>query len=368
MAWFDATARDLPWRRTNDPYRIWVAEVLLQQTRIEQAIPYYERFLRAFPTLSSLAKARRERVMKVWEGAGYYSRAHRLHDASREIFRDHGGRLPTTPEELEQLPGFGPYTSRSVAALAFGHPKVALDANGLRVISRLFLLDLPPAERGRAASEVAERALGDLPPRAFNEGLMELGQRYCAARSPRCPECPLRDLCRARAELPDPGVFPPAAARPPRPRVVAAVGVLVGPDGRVLISRRPKGGLLGGLWEFPGGKVEPGETPAQTVVREFEEEVGVRARVVRHLGTLEHDYSHFHVTLHGFLLAATTVRAVPLSPSRRWTSPRKMGDLPLPTATRRMLPWLADVGGGEPPKLAPVASRSSGPPRIRTGP
>jgi A/G-specific adenine glycosylase len=350
VRWFSRESRDLPWRRTRDPYRIWVAEVLLQQTRIEQALPYYERFLKAFPTVERLAAAPRERVMKLWEGAGYYARARHLHEAAREIVRTHGGRLPSMVEELERLPGFGPYTARSVAALAFGVPTVALDANGLRVLSRVFLLDLPPARRRARAAEVALLALGERPPREFTEALMELGQRHCVARAPRCPGCPVRALCRARAELPDPGSFPLPTRRSPRPRVQAAVGLLVR-DGRVLVALRPEGGLLGGLWEFPGGKVERRERPEEAVLREFEEEVGIVTKVVRPLGTIEHDYTHFHVVLQGFLLSSE--QDAVLTPGRRWATRRELEALPLPAATRRMLPWLDGM-------LSRTSSRGSG--------
>jgi A/G-specific adenine glycosylase len=352
VRWFRREARDLPWRRTDDPYALWVAEVLLQQTRVDQALPYFERFLRAFPTLETLAGASRDRVLKLWEGAGYYGRAHRLHEASQIVLARHGGRLPSTPEALEELPGFGPYTSRSVAAIAYGVPVVALDANALRVLARISLVR-ETGQKGRARLEAHARAmLGDLPPRAFNEGLMEVGQRFCLPRAPRCPACPLRSECRARRELPDPGSFPVRGRATPRPRVGAAVGVLA-ENGRVLVGRRPSGGLLPGLWEFPGGKIEEGETPADAVVREFREETGIDAEVERPLGIVEHDYSHFHATLHVFLLSA---RAGPRSRGERpfrWVGPLELSALALPGATRKMLPWVLPTLAARPRGSAP---------------
>lgn len=339
-AWFESQARDLPWRRTGDPYAIWVAEVLLQQTRVEQALPYFERFLSAFPSVGSLARAPEDRVLKVWEGAGYYARARRLREAAQVLVARWEGRLPRSVHELEALPGFGPYTARSVASIAFGLPVVALDANGLRVLSRLFLIRGEGRRRWEKAQALGEAALSSNAPRSFNEGLMELGQRFCHARSPECAPCPLRDLCRARRELTDPGSFPPPRARPPRPTVEAAVGILLR-DGRVLVGRRPVGGLLGGLWEFPGGKLEPRESARAAVVREFLEETGLVARVHRRLGTVEHDYSHFHAKLHVFLLSGNGEPRSPDGRRLRWVRPAELSRLALPGATRKMLPWVA---------------------------
>ncbi|MDE1835567.1 MAG: A/G-specific adenine glycosylase [Euryarchaeota archaeon] len=356
VAWFEREALDLPWRRTRDPYRIWVAEVLLQQTRVEQARPYYGRFLAAFPTIEELAQARREEVLKVWEGAGYYARAHRLHEAAQFLIHRRQGKLPSEVEEMEQLPGFGPYTSRAVAAIAFGVPVVALDANALRVLARLFLIDPSGGKTAPRAEALGRQALGGHPPRAFNEALMELGQRYCTARSPRCGACPLARRCAARQELPDPGAFPPRRPRPVRPRVEAAVGLLER-EGRWLVGQRPPGGLLGGLWEFPGGKLKPGESAEAAIIREFREEAGLRTSVVEHLGDVEHDYSHFHATLHVFRLAGTKGTGHPLGVERtlRWVTARELPALPLPTATCKMLVW-----------VSPRTSRGSGSRRGRS--
>ena len=307
-----------------------MAEFLLQQTRVDQALPYYQRFLTRFPDLPSLARAREASVLKAWEGAGYYARARHLRDLARKVVRSGGGALPPQVERLRELPGVGEYTARALAAIAFGRPVVAVDANVERVLTRV-LYPSPPGD------PEAEFLLGQADPRAFNEGLMELGQRVCTPRHPHCPRCPVRRLCGANRELPDPAAVPRRARRSVRPRVRAAVGLLVR-DGTFLIQRRPFGGLLGGLWEFPGGKVEPGETPAQAVRREFAEEAGLAVRVLRPLGVLEHDYSHFHVSLHVFALSLRPGTAILPGP-QRWATLATLGRLPLPTATRRMLPW-----------------------------
>ena len=338
VEWFQREARPLPWRETRDPYRILVAEVLLQQTRVDQALPFYHRFLRRFPTLDALARAREPSVLKAWEGAGYYARARHLRALARTLVREQGGRFPRSARELSPLPGVGPYTSRAVAALAFGEKVVALDSNGVRVLSRLELSKGGPAELG----ERADRALGELPPRAFNEALMELGQRYCLPRRPRCRECPLRGECLAVRKLADPGVFPPRRPAPARVREEEGRGVLVSPGGRVLLHRRPSRGLLGGLWELPGGRIRAGEEPRRGVVRTWKASTGIATRVVAELGRLEQEYSHRHVVVHVFQLAARG--SVPQKvTSARWVRASDLPRLALPRVVHRMRPWIEEA-------------------------
>ncbi len=290
LAWFPRHRRPLPWRRHRTPYRIWVAEVLLQQTRVAQAVPYFERFVRRFPTVQSLARGSEEQVLKAWEGAGYYARARHLHQAARQVVRERDGQLPHRAEELRELPGVGPYIAAAVASLAFNEPDVALDANGLRVLARWTL------ERGDPRRATVHRRLYrwamDRRPRArsgeFNEALMELGETVCLPTRPRCGECPIAPHCRARQELPDPGAIP--ARRPTRakPLVVASVVALTR-RGRWLVLRRPSSGLLGGLWEFPGGKLRPGEPPIAGARRELREETGLTAGPLDELGLFRHE-------------------------------------------------------------------------------
>ena len=270
LTWFRAHRRPLPWRTDRDPYRRWVAEVLLQQTRVAQAAPYFDRFVREFPSLESLARASEGAVLKAWQGAGYYARARHLRLAAREVVRARGGRFPTTVVEWEELPGVGPYIARALASLVDGVPVIALEANGLRVAARWTgeTGDVTkPAVRTRLA-RVLEELLPKDAPGEFNEALMELGETVCRPVVPSCPDCPVRFGCRALADLPDPGAIPRSRRAKPRPHVRAAVAVIEC-GGRWLVQRRPPGGLLGGLWEFPGGKVERGERPADAAAREL---------------------------------------------------------------------------------------------------
>lgn len=366
LAWFDRHRRPLPWRRSRDPYRIWVAEVLLQQTRVEQAAPYFERFLRRFPKVSRLARATEEEVLKAWEGAGYYGRARRLRHAAQRLVAEHGGRLPREIRTLERLPGIGPYTARAIGALAYDLPCVALEANGLRVASRWFREERE-VERRVVQRQLAARLEELLPPgRAapFNEALMELGETVCLPLRPRCPACPASDGCRAYRELADPSSLPRHRPERARPHVRASV-VAVERDGRWLVQRRPSDGLLGGLWEFPGGKIEPGESPRAAALRELGEEVGVRPHGVSAAGVVRHGYSHFTVELHVF--RTSFYGTVPTGRTRRWASPEELERLALPTATRKVLGVLGVVPNGAPRSLptSPAPARRVPPPATR---
>lgn len=315
-----------------------MAEVLLQQTRVQQASPYFERFVHRFPNVRSLARAREETVLKIWQGAGYYARARHLHAAARLLRDEHGGRLPSSVEELEKLPGFGKYISRAVASLAFDAPVVALEANGRRVAARWWAdrADVRTPATQRRLSRRLERLLPVGRSAAFNEALMELGETICLPARPRCSVCPVRAYCRAFATLPDPGSIPRRRGRVRRPHVRAAV-VVVEAGGRYLVQRRPSSGLLGGLYEFPGGKIEAGETPIRAARRELREETGLRIGPLSPAGVVHHAYSHFTVELHIFRGRLTG--PLPRLPSRRqrWAGLGELRHLPLPKATEKVV-------------------------------
>ncbi len=339
LAWFRTTRRELPWRRRRGPYRIWVAEVLLQQTRVDQAVPYFERFVARFPTVRSLARAHEAQILKVWEGAGYYARARNLGAAARDVVRRHRGRLPRTVSELEELPGVGPYIARAVASLAFGAPTVALEANGKRVAARWWM------ERGdvrtSAVARVLERRLTDLLPEdapgEFNEALMELGETICLPVSPQCRRCPVSMTCRAYATLEAPGVIPVRFSRRRKPHLRAAVLVVQSAD-RFLIQRRGRGGLLAGLYEFPGGRIERGESPEAAARRELEEETGLRVPGrIEPIGIVHQSYSHFSVDLHVYHARLPRIRRVRTDHDRQWASRAQIQRLPLPRATEKIL-------------------------------
>jgi A/G-specific adenine glycosylase len=311
LVWWDADHADLPWRRTRDPYAIWVAEIMLQQTQIAAVIPYYERWMARFPTVEALADAPLDDVLKQWEGLGYYSRARNLHAAAQRIVRDYGGSLPRTVDKLMKLPGVGRYTAGAVASIAFDTRAPALDGNGIRVLSRLFDVaeDVTlPATRQRLW-RLAEEITPAERPGDFNQALMEFGQRICVPRNPRCLICPLSAVCLARQR----GTQLERPVRPPRRRTPHhdVVAVVIWEDGapaaggRFLITQRPLSGLLGGLWEFPGGKAEPGETLPDALRREIREELGLEVEPGAFIIQIEHAFTHFRITVHAYHAAYT---------------------------------------------------------------
>lgn len=301
IAWFEANKADLPWRRTRDPYSIWVSEIMLQQTQVSTVVPYFERFLARFPTLQDLAAAPLDAVLKHWEGLGYYSRARNLHRAAQHIMSFHKGRVPEQLPELLALPGVGRYTAGAIASLAFGADLPVLDGNVIRILTRL--LDLPDDVRLPATQQrlwqLAEALLPAGRAGTWNEALMELGRRICTPKTPACEICAIAQHCVARAHNTQhlrPVKSP--AARTPHYDVTAAV--IRGADDRLLIAQRPAEGMLGGLWEFPGGKREPGESLQACLVREIAEELGIVIAVGRQIGTVRHAYTHFRITLYAF--------------------------------------------------------------------
>ena len=257
LDWFATHKRDLPWRQEpRDPYHVWLAEIMLQQTQVTTVIPYYHRWLDRFPTLEALAEAPLDDVLKLWEGLGYYSRARNLHRAAQEVMRDHGGHIPDTVDGLRQLPGIGPYTAGAIASLAFQRDAPILDGNVARVLSRLFAIesDVKSPETIAALWSLSESLLPKGHAGEFNEALMDHGATICTPRIPRCPICPIRQYCVAHAQG-TPEAFPVKAARKTVPRKDVGTAVIVDPDGYLLMAQRPTQGLLGGLWEFPGGEI-----------------------------------------------------------------------------------------------------------------
>ncbi len=311
--------------------------MLLQQTRVAQAAPYYERLVARFPNVRSLARARVGSVLKAWQGAGYYARARRLHAAARELLRSRAGGMPRSVEELEALPGVGPYVARAIAALAFDAPVVALEANGLRVAAR-WTREEGDLRQARVRERLA-RALGSALPRhrpgAFNEAVMELGETVCRPQHPDCERCPVAGYCRAFRETADPGALPRRPPRRRRPHVRAAV-VVLSSGSRWLVQRRSPDALLGGLWEFPGGKIRRGERPEQAARRELREETGLAAGALAPVGVVRHAYSHFSVELHVFAGAVRGPHR--LRPGdRRWATPAGLARLPVPKATEKIV-------------------------------
>lgn len=348
LLWFAHNKRPLPWRERYTPYEVWISEVMLQQTQMERGVAYFRRWLERFPDVATLAAAPEEAVLQAWEGLGYYNRARNLHRAARQII-DRDGVFPDTPEGLLALPGIGPYTAAAIASIAFNVPVACVDANVERVISRLFDVD-SPVKQEPAASAIRQWAQRLLPPgqaREHNQAMMELGALICG-KKPQCAICPLERFCTARHlgivhERPVPGRKTPIV-----PLTVAS-GVLCCRS-KVFVQQRLNTGAWARLWEFPGGRVETGESPAEAIVREFREETGFAVRVQQPCGIIRHGYTTFRVTLHCFLLELEDEEAARLHDTKgyplpevltaatacRWLTPDELDSIAMPAAHRKL--------------------------------
>ncbi len=343
LAFYDRARRDLPWRRERDPYRIWVSEIMLQQTRVETAEPYYRRWMQRFPTLDDLAAASRDEVLKAWEGLGYYSRARRIHDGARMVCERLGGEIPSTAQALRELPGVGEYTAGAVASIAFGEVTPAIDGNARRVLARLFDLADPSLAELRA---IVEELIDRERPGDFNQAVMELGATICTPRTPTCGACPLGSVCRAKAA----GTQldrPMTKSRGKTPLREFGVAVVLDPESRLLMRRRPEEGLLGGLWEFPNMSIRPGEHSAQAARRAAAEAGAHRLESSSSTasGTLHpvrHTFSHFRAIYRPHAFSAAPVS---LPEGCRWIEPPEASGLAMPVAQRKILEsWRSAVG------------------------
>lgn len=339
LRWYARHGRALPWRRSVDPYAIWVSEVMLQQTRVDTVVPFYERFLSRFPTVESLAAAPLQDVLKAWENMGYYSRARNFHKAAGVIVRQMGGRIPATYDELIRLPGVGRYTASAVLSIAFRKRVLALDGNVKRVICRLFAVKAPLDER-RTLKKIEMLGSDLLPGKdssSFNQALMDLGATICMDRNPVCDICPVREHCLAFSRNIQ-GRVPLRRKRASIPHREMTASVIRDRRGRVLVVQRPAAGLLGGLWKFPGGEKSGAETLTQAAQRTVHEEVGLRARAGAEIGTIRHTFTHFRMRLHVFECRKTGGKTHARGCARwQWAAPGTLQSLPFSKADRRII-------------------------------
>ncbi len=345
LSWYRKNRRPLPWRQTGDPYRIWVSEVMLQQTRVDTVVSYYERFLKAFPDMAALARSDQQEVLRVWEGLGYYARARNLHRAAGVVVDRFGRCLPDDPDDLRSLPGVGAYIAAAVLSIAFKKPFAVVDGNVKRVLARLLMIETPV--NGPGADSVfqrqAQRLLYRPDPGSFNQALMELGALVCTPRSPACGRCPLAGFCAARKSDAT-AAFPVRNKKKPVPEVAIAVGVVY-KNGRVLITKRKPEGLLGGLWEFPGGKIRKGESAEAACRREISEEVGLAVSVEEHIARVRHAYTHFKIVMDVFCCRYEKGKVLLNGPvDFVWVLPRRLDDYPFPKANRKFIPLLLGDG------------------------
>lgn len=331
LAWYAKNKRILPWRDHPDAYAVWISEIMLQQTRVETVIPYFERWMRLFPTVQALAEASEQEVLNAWEGLGYYSRARNLYKAAKVVAEKYDGELPRGMAELVKLPGIGRYTAGAIASIAFRADEPALDGNLKRVYARLFdvaeAVDSPRGEK--LLWELARQNLPKGKAGDFNQALMDLGSAICLPKNPRCLLCPVMDLCQAREN----GTQELRPVRKPRksvPHHIHAAGVIVR-RGRVLLARRPSQGLLGGMWEFPNGRVDG--DPAGELAQALEAAYKLKVQKKEALVVVQHAYTHFKVTVHAFrcdLLEMSDAQNL------KWVPVRDLDEYPMGKVDRRI--------------------------------
>jgi A/G-specific adenine glycosylase len=341
MKWYLANQRDLPWRRSNVPYHVWVSEVMLQQTQVKTVLDYYRRFLTKFPDIQHLAAADLEAVLKVWEGLGYYARARNLHRAAQAVMQDHGGQIPNQWETFHKLPGVGDYIAAAVLSIAFNQPYAVIDGNVKRVLARLHKIHAPvnQANSNRQFKNAAARLLDSRRPGAFNQAMMELGALICNPRNPMCNACPLIRCCGAY-QARQVAEFPKRKKLRATPQYHIAVGVVFKKE-RVLITRRKADGLLGGLWEFPGGRIKDGESAQAACIREIKEEVNLDVNIERHLAQVKHAYTHFRIIMEVFCCNYVSGRVYLRGPvDFRWIRLNEYRRYPFPKANHKFIPFL----------------------------
>ncbi|MFP4549145.1 MAG: A/G-specific adenine glycosylase [Fidelibacterota bacterium] len=338
LEWFRNNARNLPWRRTSDPYKIWISEAMLQQTQVKTVIPYYDRFLNNFPTVKDLAEAHQQQVLKLWEGLGYYSRARNLHKTAQIITTEYDENLPETAEGLKMLPGIGDYIASAVASIAFGEPVAVVDGNVKRVLARLFAMKTPvnDTKRKKEFADKAGALLNAEFPGDHNEAMMEIGALVCTPKNPGCHHCPLNDQCKAFAKN-QTGLFPKIIKRKKTPLYPISVGVIYRDD-KILITKRKDDGLLGGLWEFPGGKQKPEESAEAACLREIREETGLTVAITKHLTTVRHAYTHFKIFMTVYLCDYLYGEVKLKGPvDYRWIKSEEIPEYPFPKSNHKFM-------------------------------
>jgi A/G-specific adenine glycosylase len=337
LAWYAVNARRMPWRGSTDPYEIWISEVMLQQTRVETVIPYFVRWMETFPDIVSLSESDENQVLKHWEGLGYYSRARSILKTARIVCDRFGGKFPSAVKELLSLPGIGKYTAGAISSIAFGSKEAVLDGNVKRVLARVFAYGEPvnTPEGENHLWNIASSLVPDGNAGEYNQAVMDLGATICLPLNPKCDVCPISSLCESYKGNKQ-STYPVLNEKMPIPHITVCAAIIMDQT-KVLIARRPSKGLLGGMWEFPGGKQELGETLQDALVREIKEELGTEINVLDPFNIYKHAYTHFRVTLHAFLAEITghPPRAIEAS-ELKWVEISDLQNYPMGKIDRRI--------------------------------
>lgn len=337
LNWYQRHQRRLPWRESDNPYDIWISEVMLQQTQVKTVLKYYPAFIIKFPDIKSLAHAPLEEVLKSWELMGYYARARNLHRAAQVVTEKYQGKLPGSYEKLRSLPGIGAYIAAAISSIAFGLPYPVLDGNVRRVMSRLFAINTPT--KLNKFHEACEKRLAEIfdreNPANFNQALMELGAIICVPKKPVCSDCPVQKHCMAFAKGKQ-QAYPVKVQKKPVPKYQIALGILLKKD-RLLITRRKPEGLLGGLWELPGGKLHSNEMPLEACAREIKEEVNLEVEVGDFLTCIKHAYTHFKIVVNVYACKLRNGKIRLKGPvDYRWIKSSELDHYPFPAANHKI--------------------------------
>lgn len=335
LSWYEGEKRDLPWRRSGNPYYIWVSEIMLQQTRVDTVIPFFENFITLFPTIYDLAEADEQNVLKAWEGLGYYSRARNLHHAAKEVIKKHDGVVPNDPEAFGALKGVGPYTRGAVMSIAYGLPEPAVDANVMRVLSRILRIEENISEH-RVKNEfehITRQLVPHEDPSSFNQGLMELGALICTPKEPMCIFCPVASSCRAY----EAGVQEqlPVKGKKKKQRTITYAAILIEYEGKYVIEKRPPTGLLANLWQFP--MIPLDEMPLEDGVDWLASEYGIRLTIGKQVGNLKHIFSHiiWEVTIY-----KATMETIPTDERIEVVHPDAFDVYPFPVPHLKMISYI----------------------------
>ncbi|RAP29903.1 A/G-specific adenine glycosylase [Candidatus Marinamargulisbacteria bacterium SCGC AG-343-D04] len=342
LSWYHSNKRSMPWRDNPIPYYVWISEMMLQQTQVATVIPYFNRFIDRFPTVEKLAEADLQDVLKCWEGLGYYSRARNLHKAAKCVVEDHQSWLPSSYEDLQTLPGIGPYCAAAITSIAYQNPVPVVDGNVFRVFTRFWGIfdDIRLPKVRKVLFEKLSVYIKDVCPSDFNQAIMECGALVCTPKNPSCEECPLACDCFAKSAHKQ-VELPVKLKAPPTPHHTIVVGLIKHGD-KVLIAKRKETQMLGGLWEFPGGKVEKGEALEEALSREIQEEVRLTVSVGDKIGVIKHAYSHFKISMHAFWCEVESgLENLVLSKSLKWVKVSDFSDYPFPKANQKLFDCLS---------------------------
>ncbi|GFZ90338.1 adenine DNA glycosylase [Compostibacillus humi] len=336
LTWYDKNKRELPWREDSDPYKVWVSEIMLQQTKVDTVIPYFERFIRKFPSPYELAAASQEEVLKMWEGLGYYSRAKNLHEAVKEVVEKYDGNVPDDAEKLGTLKGVGPYTKGAILSIAFNKPEPAIDGNVLRVFSRLFKVedDISKGPVKKRIESYVKELISEEDPSSFNQAIMDLGATICTPKSPQCLLCPVNKHCLGFEE----GVQEqlPVKKKAKKQKTVSYVALIMKEKDRVIIEKRPSEGLLADLWQFPMVPIE--EVGMNHIEHWFYGEYGVEIHLQEKLGNIRHVFSHLIWDIDVY--EAKIIQNENNDTRIRMVKTDSIDDFPFPVSHQKMKAWI----------------------------